>query len=245
MKKKQCLNCGNYFEGEYCNACGQSIETHRLDLHFIWHDIQHGLFHFDSGILYSFKELFLRPGHSIREYIAGKRMKHFKPISLVIILAVFYGLVYHNFGIDTIKPFVKVKSDLIDYHAYNEWFATHFSWITLAGIPFYTLGTIIFFRHKGYNAAEYFVLNTFKASQRLFLHIATIPLLIICKEPEHLKSIIFFLYLVDLAMGIITNIQFFNTVPRTKVLLLSLLSHLVFLAVILIVASLIVYFILI
>lgn len=59
----------------------------------MWHDIQHGLFHFDQGIFYTAKQLFIRPGHSIREFIEGKRVEHFKPLSLVIILATAYGII--------------------------------------------------------------------------------------------------------------------------------------------------------
>ena len=67
-----------------------------MNFHSLWHDIQHGLFHFDNGVLYTAKQLFTRPGNSIREYIDGKRVRHFKPISLVILLATVYGFLYHT-----------------------------------------------------------------------------------------------------------------------------------------------------
>ncbi|MBC8155688.1 MAG: DUF3667 domain-containing protein [Bacteroidetes bacterium] len=79
---KHCQNCNSELNGNFCSHCGQSSNTHRLNFHFLWHDIQHGLLHIDKGILYTTKELFTRPGHSIREFLLGKRVKHFKPISL-------------------------------------------------------------------------------------------------------------------------------------------------------------------
>ena len=57
-----CKNCKTKFQGNYCNNCGQSYNTHDLDFHFIWHDIKKGLFHYDNGIFYTAKELFTRPG---------------------------------------------------------------------------------------------------------------------------------------------------------------------------------------
>jgi hypothetical protein len=45
-------------------------------MRIFWHDVQHGLFHFDKGMYYSAKELYWRPGHSIREFIEGKRVSH-------------------------------------------------------------------------------------------------------------------------------------------------------------------------
>jgi hypothetical protein len=85
-----CKNCHQVYTGHYCNNCGQSAETHKINAHFLWHDIQHGLLHFDEGILFSLRQLFTRPGHSIREFIDGKRVRHFKPISLVVVLATLY-----------------------------------------------------------------------------------------------------------------------------------------------------------
>lgn len=234
----ECKNCGNLFEGKFCSNCGQSSDTHRLDVHFLWHDIQHGLFHYDAGLIYSFRELFSRPGHSIREFIQGRRIRHFKPISMVIVLAVFYGLFYHTFGIDNTRPFISAENQDIDYASYNEWIAMHFSWLTLASIPFYTFGTFICFRKQGYNLTEYFILNTFKASQRLFVHIATFPLLVFYSGTAHIKTLLAFFYLTDILLGFITNVQFFNHLPKGKTILLSIGSHLIFLSSVFIVALL-------
>ena len=97
---KTCINCHKTFEGKFCNHCGQKGDSERLTFHSVWHDLQHGLLHFDKGIFFTIKELFSRPGHSIREYIEGKRVKHFKPISLVIVLATIYGFLFHYFHIN-------------------------------------------------------------------------------------------------------------------------------------------------
>ncbi|GEP52668.1 hypothetical protein FNO01nite_33400 [Flavobacterium noncentrifugens] len=235
-----CKNCNQVFEGNFCNNCGQSADTHRLNVHFIWHDIQHGLFHFDKGIYYSVKELYLRPGHSIREFIEGKRINHFSPISLVIVLATVYGLLYHSFEINlftTAKEMPKLNSDINNY-----WMAKHFSWLTLATIPLYTLGTYACFRNQGYNYIEYFILNTFKASQRLILHIVSFPILYHFNGTPAIKTFITVLYAMDIALIYWTNFQFFDRISTIKVLLLSALSHLIFLAALVFVLAIIVLF---
>ena len=226
-----CKNCGKEFSGSYCNNCGQPAKTHRIDKHFLWHDIQHGLFHFDNGILFSFKQLFTRPGNSIREYIEGKRQKHFKPISLVLVLATVYGLLYHSFHINLIDtPNYSDGSIEINYLELNEWIAHHYAWVTLATIPLYTIGTKIAFRTQEYNFMEYFVLNSFKGSQRLFAHIALFPILYYFNGTTHLKTFSALLYALDIVLIYWTNVQFFNKLTKTKAFLLSLLSHLIFLA---------------
>lgn len=217
-----CKNCDRNFQGNYCNNCGQPAETHKMNIHFLWHDIQHGLFHFDKGMLFSAKELFTRPGHSIREYIEGKRVQHFKPISLVIVLATLYGLLYHTFHINLTNSENTLKG-------FNEWTASHYSWVTLATIPFYTLGTFICFRKSGYNIIEFIILNTYKASQRLIFHITTFPLLYYFNGTPTIRIITIIIYCIDVLLIFWTNIQFFDNLSFKKVLLRSILSHLIFL----------------
>lgn len=221
-----CKNCRHVFQGNYCNKCGQTAETHKINAHFLWHDIQHGLFHFDAGIPYSIKQLFTRPGHSIREFIEGKRVKHFKPLSLVVVLATLYGVLYHYFHINL---FSNSEETEFDMNAFNEWIATHFSWTTIAAIPFYTIGTYIAFRKQGYNFVEYFVLNTFKASQRIFAQIVMFPILVYSNSTAHLQMFSNLTYVVGMLLIFWTNIQFFNKISKTKVFFLTVLSHIIFL----------------
>ncbi|MES2748709.1 MAG: DUF3667 domain-containing protein [Bacteroidota bacterium] len=231
-----CKNCNHTFTGHYCNNCGQPADTNKLDTHFLLHDIQHGLFHLDRGIFFSGKELFTRPGHSIREFIEGKRINHFKPISLIVILATIYGILYHTFHINLIT---NSPDSNVDLAAFNEWTATHFAWITLATIPLYTIGTYICFRKQGYNLIEFLILNTFKAAQRLFAHIATFPLLYYYNNTPHLKTITAIIYSIDVVLIFWTNIQFFNKLSTTRAFLLSVLSHLIFLTMFVLVTAIV------
>lgn len=222
-----CKNCHQVYKGHYCNNCGQPAETYKINIHFLWHDIQHGLLHFDVGIPYSIKQLFTRPGHSIREFIEGKRVRHFKPLSLVAVLAAFYGFLYHYFDINLIK--VTSTDPNVDYLKLNEWMSHHFSWITIATIPIFTFGTYICFRKQGYNFIEYFVMNTFKAAQKLFAHIISFPLIYYFNGTSHIQKITTLIYAIDLVLIFWTNIQFFNKMSKTKAFFLSVLSHIIFL----------------
>lgn len=221
-----CKNCHQVFKGHYCNNCGQPADTHKINAHFLWHDIQHGLLHFDKGILYSLKQLFTRPGDSIREFIEGKRVRHFKPLSLVVVLAALYGALYHYFHINV---YPAASTSNLDYNKFNEWEASHFSWLIVATIPLYTIGTYVVFRKQGYNYVEFFVLNTFKAAQRLFVQLLTFPILIYVNQTPYTQKFTFSLYLIGLILIFWTNIQFFDKISRIKALLLSILSHIIFL----------------
>lgn len=225
-----CKNCHQTFKGHYCNNCGQPAATHKINLHFVWHDIQHGFFHFDSGVIYTAKQLFTRPGHSIREFIEGKRVKHFKPISLVIVLVTTYLALIHLLHIDL---FPKTEQSSIPNSHSNivqikEWLSTHFAWLTLLSIPLHTIGTAICFRKQGYNFIEYFVLNTYKASQKLYIAILFIPIHYYYSGTPATQTVTKTILFIDFFMYLWTNIQFFNHLSKIKTLFLTLLTHLIF-----------------
>lgn len=219
-----CKNCGNVFEGNYCNICGQKAETHPIDVHFIAHDLQHGLLHYEGGIVYSAKELFTRPGHAIRDYIEGKRVKHYKPISMLIVLATFYGLFYHVLNIDI---FSNKENTLLNYEKLNEWIAHHFSIITLLLLPILSLSSYLLFKKQGYNYTEHLILNSFYSSQKLFLRILTLPLFIFVKNPETVLLIIRGMMILDILLMFWSYGQFFNKLPKSKVFMLSIIATLI------------------
>jgi hypothetical protein len=227
-----CKNCHQHFKGHFCNNCGQPASTHDINFHFLWHDIQHGFFHFDNGIFYTARQLFTRPGHSIREFIEGKRVKHFKPISLVVLLATVYGLLSLSFHINVLSE-IKITglgNDEINAQQIKEWIDSHFAWVSLATLPFYALATFIAFRKQGYNFMEHLVLNAFLAGQRLFLHIAVFPIIYLLNSTPNLKSFTDFLSLADLILMVWAYSQFFNKLSKIKVFWRTILMYLVFLA---------------
>lgn len=123
----------------------------------------------------------------------------------------------------------KASSDSeVDFGNFSEWIATHFSWVTIATIPIYTVGTYVVFRKQGYNFFELFVLNTFKASQRLFVQILTFPILLYLTNTNHADHFSFVTYLIGIVLIFWTNIQFFDKMSKTRAFFLTILSHAIF-----------------
>jgi hypothetical protein len=235
-----CKNCNHKFEGNYCNSCGQSAETHKLNLHFIWHDIQHGLFHFDKGVLYTTKELFTRPGNSIREFIDGKRVKHFKPISLVIIVGTIYSILFKVFHLkflkeETVQHYENLKN-------FDEWTLHHYTWIILLSIPFFTFSSYILFKKQGYNLVEHFILNCFIAAQRMIFKIAFLLFFEIFLRNHNIVEYAAFLFAMDLIFIFWSYYTFFNKMNKLKLLVLTLISSILSTLLILIFATLMLYF---
>lgn len=172
-----CKNCDNSYHGNFCNMCGQSAHTHAINWHYVVHDVQHGVFHVDKGILYTLKELVLRPGQTIRHFIKGKRVDYFKPSALVFILATLYGFLYHYFDINEMFIQGTNKESQAMQQSMQQWVTSHYALVILATIPFYALGSFIFFRKSGYNFIEHLVVNLYLGALKLALQIVLFPFL--------------------------------------------------------------------
>jgi len=226
-----CKNCNNEFDGHYCNLCGQPADTHEMNVHFLVHDIQHGFFHFEKGVLFTIKELFTRPGHSIREYIHGKRVKHFKPISLVLLLAGILGLLSHYFHFDILSDTFKVTGTGSQeneaqelFNSINDWVSGHYALVSLILLPIFTLGTYLSFRKMGYNFIEHLVLNAFLTSQRLVLRIVLFPFYNLLSGTDKLRTFSNVVNVVIFFLTFWTLGQFFNTAKKSTVFWRTLLS---------------------
>lgn len=229
QENNNCKNCQSVVAGNFCSTCGQSTNTHRLNSHFVVHDIQHGLLHFDKGVLYTIKELFTRPGHSIREYIEGKRVKHFKPISLVVLLATLYGLLTLYFKTSVVGGFEMgndPKSTEI-FQKIDEWASHHYVAYLLMTLPFVTLGSYLAFRKQRYNFIEHFVFAAFLLGQTLVLQLLFFPLTYFLAGSPFLKVLTSFLGIIAFGITVWANIQFFNRLSGVKAILLTLLSYVI------------------
>lgn len=80
-----CLNCGTQLVGSHCHACGQPAHVHRTFGAF-FHDLLHGVFHFEGKFWRSLPLLVWRPGKLTREYIDGRRASYISPMALFLFI---------------------------------------------------------------------------------------------------------------------------------------------------------------
>ena len=225
-----CKNCNHHFEGKFCNNCGQSADTNRLDFKFLIKNLRKNfLKYFHGGIFYSAVQLFTRPGHTIREYLDGKRVKHFEPIGLLITFATFYGVLYHTFGINMFAGIPESNPNgTIDFKSVSNWMADHFAVVTLVLVPIYSIGSYFSFRKQKYNFYEHIYLNTFLGSQRLLVRIVVFPLFAIWDGMENIFILRDVLIVLDIILMVWSYTQFFNKMKRIKAILLGVLSYSIF-----------------
>ncbi|TKD52911.1 DUF3667 domain-containing protein [Sphingomonas baiyangensis] len=78
-----CLNCGTALIGAHCHRCGQAGHVHR-SLGAIWHDLLHGVLHFEGRLWTTLPMLATRPGELTRRYIDGERARFVSPMALFL-----------------------------------------------------------------------------------------------------------------------------------------------------------------
>jgi hypothetical protein len=78
-----CLNCGTALLGDYCHRCGQAEHIHR-SLPAIWHDLAHGVLHFEGKIWNTLPLLAWRPGELTRRFVHGERARFVSPMALFL-----------------------------------------------------------------------------------------------------------------------------------------------------------------
>ena len=78
-----CLNCGTALVGAHCHQCGQHAHVHRT-LGAFFHDLLHGVFHFEGRIWRTLPLLAFRPGALTRRYIDGQRARFVSPLALFL-----------------------------------------------------------------------------------------------------------------------------------------------------------------
>lgn len=164
----ECLNCAAPVQQNYCANCGQKSSTHRYSIaHFISHDFVHGVWHVDKGILFTLKELFTRPGHSVREYIEGKRINYFSFVTMILMILTLSGL---------LAPFSHVTmADLLPNQSRQlatdlEKFMTKYPKLVLiVAIPVYALFSQLWFRKAKLNFSEHLVLNAYRIIPELVI----------------------------------------------------------------------------
>ncbi|WP_177189785.1 DUF3667 domain-containing protein [Hymenobacter actinosclerus] len=140
------------------------------------HDIPHSIWHIDKGILYTLKTMIFRPGHTIREYLAGKRIDHFRPLSLLLIITSTLALLTSVLHISAaprepgIPDSVWQMQEII-LTVYTK----YISWFHLAMVPVMALFARLFLRRGGFNYAECLIIAAFLTAILNFFALLFLP----------------------------------------------------------------------
>ena len=95
-----CHTCGTEFQGNYCPRCGQSAKIGRYSFKkalLLFLDVW-GLG--NRGMFRTLRDLMLRPGYMIRDYLSGMQMAYFPPFKLFFLLTTLSLVVESGFNLN-------------------------------------------------------------------------------------------------------------------------------------------------
>ena len=168
-----CKNCGHPFDLDYCNRCGQKASVKRIEMKWLLHELPHAIWHVEKGFFYNVKQLFIRPGHAIRDFLEGKRKYFFNPLSYLAIMILFNYLVMRvvNFHTYDEKELLNLSAERIkeikDYDIVNWWIMSHAYLFMLIAVPLTGIFLYLLLRifKIKYNLAENVIIALFIIAQ--------------------------------------------------------------------------------
>ncbi len=167
-----CLNCGNTYEKNFCNECGQKA-VRRFSIKGVLHDLPHSVFHVDKGIMKNVKSI-LHPQESVFGYIHGKRVSFFNPVLFFLLTLGFIMLAEHFMGkeLEYIMNLEAWDGKMYDVGAI---LSTNFKYMLLFAAFLFALPSYFLYKKSsGFNYAEQvvsyiFIMGYMNVAYLLFL----------------------------------------------------------------------------
>ena len=118
-----CASCKTPLQGKYCHVCGEKKFDQGHDFsvkHFLTETFEN-FTHFDSKLLRSIWCLLSKPGLLTAEFIAGRRVRYFKPIPLFVLASVLF-----YFFFEKTTSFFSNLGDINAGYEANNWMSNTF-----------------------------------------------------------------------------------------------------------------------
>ena len=161
MSSRECQNCNSLFDGNFCPQCGQASNTHRINALYFLHDIPHSVLHVDKGFPYTFYQLIKRPAQALDEYLAGRRVRYYRPLSYVLIMSTICVLI-----VSRIRIYMQELQQHLGKPLVHTSFLSHYQAVFIfLMIPLAGSITWLVFRRNKYNFWEHILINTYLAAQ--------------------------------------------------------------------------------
>ena len=154
-----CKNCQSEFIGNFCSHCGRAQALKRIDGKYILSEIG-SVFNFDKGILYTIRELLIRPGQSVQNFIHKDRNRLVKPLIFIIVCSLIYTiaqqLLHFEDGYVSAGGFGESSIAKV-----FEWIQKNYGYANILMAIFIAFWIKVFFGKNNYNFFEILILLCF------------------------------------------------------------------------------------
>lgn len=158
---EKCKRCNKSLSGDFCSSCGYSNNIKKINYQFILSEIG-SVINFEKGILFTIKELLIRPGVNIRKFIREDRNRLVKPISFIIFCSLVYIIAQRTIGFqDGYINFSDFDWEDSSIAHIIDWISSNYGFTNIIMAIFIALWIKLFFRRYDYNYFEILILLYF------------------------------------------------------------------------------------
>jgi hypothetical protein len=154
-----CKKCKSEINGNFCSSCGQPTRVKRINGQYILQEIG-CVFNLQKGILVTIKELLLRPGQCVREFISEDRNRLVKPIVFVIICSLIYTIATRLFHFQDGYIYSSDDKETTQTLIFS-WIQSNYGYANILIAIFISMWIKIFFKKYKYNLFEILILLCF------------------------------------------------------------------------------------
>ncbi|WP_339886973.1 DUF3667 domain-containing protein [uncultured Flavobacterium sp.] len=154
-----CKTCNIEINSNYCPNCGQAIELNRIDRAYVLNEIS-SIINFDKGIFYTIRELVIRPGKTIKDFIENDRNRLVKPLIFIIISSLIYTLFKEIFRFeDGYVKYSNTKKTTVTI--LMDWIQNNYGYANILMGVFIAFWTKLLFKKYKYNFYEILIVLCF------------------------------------------------------------------------------------
>ena len=135
-----------------------------------------------------------RPGPTIRAYLAGQRVDHFRPLSLLFLISGLYAVLFSALHIDLMPPRDPTTPEAVYQMqvSFNTFFMKYLAWCYLATVPMWALTARWCLRRGGYNYAECLIIASFITAINNFITLLLLPVTYIYSGTPQVQTFSFY-----------------------------------------------------
>ena len=181
-----CKNCGNNFEGNYCNLCGQKVIKGRNTVKHLFKLLFSSL-DFNRGLLFTIKLLFVNPGKLINQYLDGRTKDFMNPLKYLFIIVGISTLltIWLNIfetSISNTNELMGIPDESLQFQdRLISFMKKYLNIFTILFIPFYSIISKLLLKKYAHNYAEHLILNSYLYAHFSLINI--VPLLAVLVFP--------------------------------------------------------------
>ena len=232
MDHPKCRNCGTPNTQNFCSNCGEQ-RYKRIVMKDVVGDFLSNLLAVEGPILKTAKDLTIRPGKMINDYLKGKRKEYYKPFQYYLLATTVYFIFFFIWGDEMLAMFSVMGADANTYGTADEiktfqqkistFQSDNMQLLTFLQIPIYAWLIWLFFKRKsGHSFTETLVASLYILGQMLMFGIISTLFAYINPKLTFIVSIVFtLLYLPWVLMEIYQENKFITLLKSWGIIALS------------------------